>query len=342
MNREEAVQILKKHLNELKNGRSELYSQIVQPRDEVLTRFQPVFSLDSLDQLTEAEVKDFLLFENNQHWTGLHRHGSRMCADMDTLRGAIRFVLDENQKLEMRLDKAISMVKGMGKAVISAILLITYPEKYGVWNNTSEGGLKELDLWPRFDRGASFGYRYKRINQILMELAEALETDLWTLDVLWWFLKEREPGEDQVGAVFKDDQRFGLEKYLHEFLRDNWQSLPISKEWEIHTEPGDEEAGFLYPCGKWYIDLLAKHRSEPRWLVIELKRDQTSDSTIGQILRYIGWVKENLAEPNEKVEGLIISHQADESIEYALKVIENVKYARYEVEFRLHIQKNVP
>lgn len=339
MNYDQAVQLLKKNLIELKNVKKELYSQIVQPKDEVLAKFQPIFSFDRASELTETAFKDFLLFENNRHWTGLHRHWPKMCADMELLREAIKLILDENQKLETRLDEAISLVNGMGKAVVSAILLVAYPEKYGVWNNTSEGGLKELNLWPKFDRGTSFGNRYKQVNRILVGLVEELNIDLWTLDALWYLLKgDKEEESPATEEVVESDQRFGLEKYLHEFLRDNWQSLPLSKEWEIYSEPGDEEAGFLYPCGKWYIDILAKHKKDPRWLVIELKRNQTSDATIGQVLRYIGYIQEEVAEPGETVEGLVISHQSDESIEYALKAIENVKYARYEVGFKLYPQ----
>jgi hypothetical protein len=56
-------------------------------------------------------------------------------------------LLDESQPVEERLNSAIAMVPGMGKAVSTALLLIVYPDKYGAWNNTSEGGLKILDLW---------------------------------------------------------------------------------------------------------------------------------------------------------------------------------------------------
>ena len=107
-----------------------------------------------------------------------------MCSDMSKLRAALKLIIDEEKKLDRRLDDAISVVSGMGKAVVTSILTISYPDKYGVWNNTSEGGLKEVGLWPRFERGMSFGKRYVKINQSLVQLAQALNTDLWTLDVL--------------------------------------------------------------------------------------------------------------------------------------------------------------
>ena len=83
------------------------------------------------------------------------------------------------------------------------------------------------------------------------------------------------------------------------------------------------------------IDLLAKHLEEPRWLVIELKRHQTSDQTVGQLLRYMGWVGQNLAGPDDRVHGLIICHEADDALRYALSPIQNVELRAYEVKFRL-------
>ena len=55
---------------------------------------------------------------------------------------------------------------------------------------------------------------------------------------------------------------------------------------------------------------------------------------------YMGWVGEHLAESHESVEGLVIAHQADKSIHYALKPLGNVTLQLYEVEFRLCPAKN--
>jgi RecB family endonuclease NucS len=71
-------------------------------------------------------------------------------------------------------------------------------------------------------------------------------------------------------------------------------------------------------------------------LVIELKRDQSTDATVGQVLRYIGWVEKHLAQPNGKtVEGLIIAHELDKTALYALSTLRHVNFMTYEIEFRL-------
>lgn len=91
-------------------------------------------------------------------------------------------------------------------------------------------------------------------------------------------------------------------------------------EWELLSN----ESGFdTKEIG--ILDFFAKHISEnKRYLVIELKKDQSSDKTVGQILRYMGWVKNKLAGENGRVEGIIISRSIDININYALEYTENI------------------
>lgn len=327
-----------------------MYNDIVEPRDKVFARFQPVFSLEHLESITEDEFRSFLLAENNRHWSGLHRQGSRICADMGKLRKALTILTDESQPLALRLDRSVEMISGMGKNVASAILLITQPDKYGVWNNRSEAVMKRLRIWPEFEKGESFGSRYNTVNGILLHLCEELKIDLWTLDALWWYLDQfKSPADGQDGdterplhpAAIDSDQRFGLERHLHEFLLDNWEKTELGKEWTLYQEPGDKEAGYEYPCEVGRIDLLARHRSDASWLVIELKRNQTSDQTVGQLLRYVGWVKANLASPKEEVHGMIICRDGDNALHYAVSAVPNVSVRTYQVEFRLHMPKKI-
>jgi len=70
--------------------------------------------------------------------------------------------------------------------------------------------------------------------------------------------------------------------------------------------------------------------------VIELKRNQTSDDTVGQVLRYMGWVQHKLASPGERVEGLIIARSPDLKLHYALSQVADVRVRTYRVEFSLH------
>lgn len=168
------------------------YREVVNARDEVLARFGPVFHPAHVAQLQEAEFRAFLLFENNKHWSGLQRHGNRCCQDMDLLREGLIVLLDESRPIAERFDYATRNVPGMGKALATAILLVAYPDKYGVWNTASQHALESLRIWPSFPRGSSEGHQYQRINDLFVQLSRDLGIDLWTLDSLLWYAQTPE------------------------------------------------------------------------------------------------------------------------------------------------------
>ena len=314
---------------------TEAYDLIVPARDEVLARYGPVFSLASIDELTEDEFKSFLLFRNNRHWTGLYRSQTAMCQDMELLRAALRELLDEAHPIGRRYTSAIQKIKGMGRGVATAILTVAYPEKYGVWNNTSEEAMRALGLWPDFERGLSIGSRYQNINGVLLELSEKLELDLWTLDALWHIYLYDTPTPDEEELIEEEGVSFGLERHLHDFLRDNWNKTELGQKWTLEIEAGEFELGYEYPTGVGRIDLLAKSRDSNDLLVIELKRAQSSDETVGQVLRYMGWVRKHVLQGDGSVKGLVIAGSGDRRLMYALEEIPDVQFKRYRVEFEL-------
>ncbi len=181
---DEAITQLKQ-INASRDQNPELKA-IAEARDGVLARYQPIFSAEKLPELTEADFKSFLLFKNNRHWSGLHRQGPQICQDMPSLRTALRELHDASLSIEKRFDRALA-VKHLGKGILSAVLLIMYPNECGVWNSTSEDGLKLLGVWPEFGHGASDGGRYKAVNGVLHQLKDGVGVDLWVLDGLLWF-----------------------------------------------------------------------------------------------------------------------------------------------------------
>lgn len=326
------------------------FQELIGWQQETLDRYQPIFSPENIPSLSEEDFRSFLLFKNNHHWQHIHRQSGMVTADMGNLRKALGILVDESRDLRDRLDVLLPkrggpMVKGLNRAVITPILFVSQPQKYGVWNSPSEAGMRNAGLFPDVPRDTSFAERYIQVNQVLLRVANDLGIDLWTLDALWWEMKgEDEIAEDEeseVGAAIHVEasdvgsQRFGLEQHLHEFLRDNWTKTALGAEWDLYEEDG-ELVGYQYPCtGVGYADLVAKHKREPWWLVVELKRNQSSDTTIGQVLRYMGWVGAHLAQSDETVKGLIISHKGDKKLHYALKPTTDVDFMTYEVDFRL-------
>lgn len=324
--------------------------EILEAKDEVIARYSPAFQPANIATIDEDVLRSFLYFENNRHWSGLNRQVNRVCADMPTTRAALAHLVDETRPIADRM-QPVTDIKGMGKGIITAILHVAYPDQYGVWNNTSHDGLLELGLLPETPRGASFGERYTAVNEVLLQLAAALDVDLWSLDAVWWFLHDdaEDDDTDQPAGTALDTPapapnakttRFALERHLHDYMFDNWDMLDLAKEWDIYTRDGEPEAGYEFrtPIGR--IDLLARHRTAPRWLVIELKREKSSDAVVGQVLRYMGWVKRHLVEDGDTVEGLVVATEGDPQLHYALDVVPSVSFKSYEVEFRLKDSPN--
>ena len=70
-------------------------------------------------------------------------------------------------------------------------------------------------------------------------------------------------------------------------------------------------------------------------LVVELKKGRVSDNVVGQIQRYMCYVKEELAEPHQSVKGIIIGLDDDIRIKRALAVTTNIEFFKYKVNFQL-------
>ena len=68
---------------------------------------------------------------------------------------------------------------------------------------------------------------------------------------------------------------------------------------------------------------------------MELKRGRASDVVVGQVLRYIGYVQDELAEVGQTVEGAIIALEDDLRLRRALAVVPSVAFYRYQVSFTL-------
>lgn len=162
-----------------------------------------------------------------------------------------------------------------------------------------------------------------------IRLAEALDKYSQLLNCKTKSEAKRRLNEIQNGVTYRGDKpTFQFENDLQKYLHSNWSETPFCKEWELQ-KTGVFKEGRYNTGVVGEIDLLAKNREEERWLVIELKRGQSSDETIGQILRYMGWVKENLAGKDGKVEGLIICEVADDRIRYALKCVPDIDLKVY-------------
>lgn len=132
----------------------------------------------------------------------------------------------------------------------------------------------------------------------------------------------------------EDPSAFAMEKHLEDFLVQNWAQSDLAKEYNIYQEDG-ERVGQQYPTDTGSIDILAISKDKKTLLVIELKKGRASDVVVGQILRYMGYVQEELAEDKQQVKGVIIALEDDQRIRRALAVTPNIEFFRYQISFKL-------
>ncbi len=125
---------------------------------------------------------------------------------------------------------------------------------------------------------------------------------------------------------------FYMEKQLEDFIIHNWEKTELGKRFSLIIEDGElVSQQFRTEIGQ--IDILAKDKKTGSYVVIELKKNQTSDDTVGQITRYMGWIKKNKNDKN--VMGIIIAAEFDKKLEYALGAVQNVEVFLYQVDFKL-------
>src|SRR6266849_6561720 len=104
---------------------------------------------------------------------------------------------------------------------------------------------------------------------------------------------------------------FALEAHLEDFIDKNWESIDFGA--RLDRYQSDEQSGRQFPAGPWSIDFLCTEKGTGAFVVVELKKGKSSDAAVGQVLRYMSWVRKNLAREGQKVRGVIISREVDEA-----------------------------
>ncbi len=342
------------HLEQLLKLKSEFIQDTwwTDSEQKVFATYHAIFHPDNVAFLTKEQFKSFLLIKNNLHWEGIHRQGNILTADMQKLRQYLGCLLDESTPIHTRLtalfDKNNRLyIKGMGRAVLTPILLMAYPQKYGVWNARSESALRALNTHPDFKNSESFANKYIEFNNTLTDLKNELGVSFWQLDGLLGHLGGR--GLVEVEGNINENLQtetetedtptnapeavFAMERYLEEFIITNWNNTVFGKNYELLYDEGDLQSQ-QYRTGVGPIDILAISKDESEYLVIEVKKGKTSDAVVGQILRYTSWVQENLAH-KKKVTGVIVCLEKDDNLHYATLNLPDIKVMTYKISFSL-------
>lgn len=138
-----------------------------------------------------------------------------------------------------------------------------------------------------------------------------------------------------VGDIAEEEMGYALEKHLEEFIVENWQKIDFGEDLELYVDENGNKGQQYYTEEVGYIDLLARDK-QGSYVVIELKKGRKNDEVVGQVLRYMGWVRQNLCKKNETVRGCIIVGERDPKLTYALSEIDTkVSAMVYQIKFTL-------
>jgi hypothetical protein len=128
-------------------------------------------------------------------------------------------------------------------------------------------------------------------------------------------------------------REFAYEKDLQQFLSKNLDIIESGL--KLYIDPEDDKVtGLEFPCGQKFIDILAVDKNNDI-VVIELKVSKGYERVIGQIARYIAWVKKNMAGDKQKVRGIIIARSIGEDLKLAASEIKNIDLFEYELNVKL-------
>ena len=137
--------------------------------------------------------------------------------------------------------------------------------------------------------------------------------------------------EPSVSGPSLSDE-FAFEHDLRDYLARNLQAL------EPGLRPYQDEGitGVEFPVGGRFIDILAVD-SAGGYAVIELKVSKGYDRVVGQLLRYVNWIKQHHAEPGQKVRGIIVAKSISDDLQLACNGLPDVSL--YEYKLSVEVQR---
>jgi len=147
--------------------------------------------LVSLEKLCE-DFRQFLYFKNNLSWTTLYRSGMAALSNPERLWKLITYIQDESITIQNRVTGALEgkyYTRGIGTNILTALLHVFGPDKYGVWNSRTVDTLNLIKRKP--EASSDMGRKYLAINRELIKLCAELDADLTTIDGLMWYVSKR-------------------------------------------------------------------------------------------------------------------------------------------------------
>ena len=132
-----------------------------------------------------------------------------------------------------------------------------------------------------------------------------------------------------------DDELQGPTEFAYEADLKNYLAKNLSViEAGLKLYEDEEIKGIEFPVGGRFIDILAVD-SNGKLVVIELKVSKGYDRVVGQLMRYMVWIKKNQAESGQQVRGIIVAREISEDLKLACSLLPDVHQFEYELSLTL-------
>lgn len=148
--------------------------------------------------------------------------------------------------------------------------------------------------------------------------------------------EDEDPKRTRENSDEDNGNEFAYERDLQNFLAKNLSLIETGL--TLYME--EEISGIEFPVGNRFIDILATDKVN-NYVVIELKVSRGYDRVVGQILRYMAWIRKNHAEESQMVRGIIIAREISDDLMLACSETQNVDLYEYNLSVSLNKINNV-
>ena len=223
-----------------------------------------------------------------------------------------------------------------GRTAIPKLLSIYYPEHFLPFFNDQDHFIERLFVDEEINEFSGLEL-YLKYNYKLLKFKEKLEKfagkefNNYELSKLLYYVFPKDSEKEDTDFLGKEENKeeekfeaLEVQHYqslLHRNFKKLFPSLSYFEEEEQVPRNGQYDTQTV-----GIMDMLCIDESG-NFTVIEIKRRAT-DKTIVQILRYMGWTKEELCKDGQKVTGIIVAERKDIQLEMAMKMILNVKFMK--------------
>lgn len=191
------------------------------------------------------------------------------------------------------------------------------------YEEAREQAIKEFGVAERKHYDSTIDFFQYCIILKAIKIVLGFESYLQVQNLLWRI--SASTSEKEVGVEEVETQREEIPEILEEPLREF-----IARNLGI-IEKGLKLIQTKYRTKAGEIDIFCQD-SRNKFVVIEVKRWKDSDKVIGQVLRYMGAIKE---EKSSEPRGIIVLNQEDQRLNYALSMVRNVDVKYYQLNFSI-------